>query len=119
MNAWRTQDPIRRELNDELQLAVDAVYDAHDAHPRRRIPITNHPRYGDLLALTNAKIVADTHATHDGDWPLGSCDAELFHLEWLIHQYETIFAKKKPKDSRASQFLVGLTARIRGWLTRE
>ena len=97
---------LRHQMATDLQLAVDAVYDAHAAHPRLRIAITNDPRYGDLLALTNAKLVADTHATHDGDWPLGSCDAELFHLEWLIHQYETIFpTKKPPADSRISKVI--------------
>ena len=63
-----------------LQHSVDAVYDAHGTPAERRIPIVGH----EFTALARARIVADFHAYHDGDYALGSCDAELFALEWAI-----------------------------------
>lgn len=86
----------RHDLNRQLAEAVTAVYDCHNTALSRRIPITDHPRYGDLLALHNARLVADTHATHEGSWPLGSCDAELFQLEWLIYMYDKLDEAPRP-----------------------
>jgi hypothetical protein len=66
-----------------LQRAVDGVYDAHDTPPDHRVDIDSY--YGTPYgSLGRAKIVADTHVYHNGDWALGSCDAELFALEWEI-----------------------------------
>ena len=62
-----------------VAVAVAGVYDAHGAPAERRIPIE-----GQVTYLSRAKIVADFHAEHNGDWAAGSCDAELFALEWEI-----------------------------------
>jgi hypothetical protein len=59
-----------------LEAAVAAVYDAHGTPQGHRVVVDG--------LLHRAKIVADTHAYHNGDWALGSCDAELFALEWEI-----------------------------------
>jgi hypothetical protein len=70
-------------MNEALALAVDAVYDAHDVPASRRIPIR-----GQFAAVPRANIVAESHRYHNGDWTLGSCDAELFALEWDIYLAE-------------------------------
>ena len=62
-----------------LAAAVAGVYDAHGTPAERRIPIA-----GQITYRSRAKIVADLHAQHDGEWAAGSCDAELFALEWEI-----------------------------------
>lgn len=62
-----------------LAEAVKGVYDAHNAPDSRRIHIED-----EITALSRAKIVAEEHVYHNGTWELGSCDAELFALEWEI-----------------------------------
>ena len=62
-----------------LAEAVKGVYDVHDTPVSRRIHIEN-----EITALSRAKIVAEEHVYHNGTWALGSCDAELFALEWEI-----------------------------------
>lgn len=62
-----------------LAEAVKGVYDAHNTPTNRRVHIEN-----EITALSRAKIVAEEHVHHNGDWALGSCDAELFALEWAI-----------------------------------
>jgi len=74
-------EPTLAALANELQDLCDAVADAHGAS---HYVISRNP----YLALASAKVVADTHATHAGDWPMLSCDAELFALEWRIHLWE-------------------------------
>jgi hypothetical protein len=81
---------VREGIAKRLQSAVDAVYDAHGVPARRRIAITNHPWAGNVGALNRAKVVADAHYFHAGDWEPGSCDGELFALEWQIHVAETL-----------------------------
>ena len=65
----------------QLQLACDAVADAHGVEHR---VIEANP----YTALTSAKAEADLHVHHDGNWPAGSCEAELFALEWEIYSAE-------------------------------
>lgn len=80
-----------------LQDAVDAVYDAHGVDdPRRRPVLANHPMWGNYGALAAAKVIADAHVYHDGLWEAGSCDGELFALEWVIFDIETPEPKRPP-----------------------
>lgn len=84
---------LRHEMHQLIAEAVKAVYDAHDAHPSRRVIIRPEHPFAEVAVYHDAKIVADTHATHNGWWPLGSCDGELFQLEWLLYQYEILNGK--------------------------
>lgn len=69
----------------ELQQAVTAIYDAHNTHPSRRTSIESSPDTAYLRATT----VAMDHITHEGSWPIGNCDLQLAHLEWLLNLYGT------------------------------
>ena len=92
-----------------LQEAVTGVYDAHGVKPEGRIDIAGHP-YTDL---PRSRIVSDIHASHDGDWAAGSCDAELFELDWRILVVESKREAEKRERERS------LMDRLRGVFHRE
>lgn len=69
--------------HERLRAAVEGVFLAHGEDYREHVVLGEWP-----VSLWRSKVVADFHVRHDGDWTAGSCDGELFLLEWEIHRAE-------------------------------